>query len=89
MRAIITVAGKDRVGITASVCSLLAQHNINILDISQTVLNQYFTMIMIVDIRELAMPFNDFVDRISALGKKDGLDIHVMHEDIFNSMHRI
>ena len=46
-------------------------------------------MIMIVDIRELAMPFNDFVDRMSVLGKKDGLDIHVMHEDIFNSMHRI
>ena len=89
MKAVVSVIGRDSVGIIAKVSAGCAECDANILDISQTVLNQYFTMIMIVDIRELAMPFNDFVDRMSALGKKDGLDIHVMHENIFNSMHRI
>ena len=89
MRAIVTVVGKDRVGIIANVCNLLAKYQVNVLDISQTVLQGYFTMIMIVDIQKLVCPFNDFVDRMAALGKKDGLEIHVMHEDIFNSMHRI
>ena len=89
MKVIITVVGKDTVGIIAKVCTYLANNRVNILDISQTVLNGYFTMIMIVDICGLTVSFNDFVDRMSALGRKDGLDIHVMHEDIFNSMHRI
>lgn len=89
MKAVVSVIGRDSVGIIAKVSAGCAECGANILDISQTVLNQYFTMIMIVDIRELAMPFNDFVDRMSTLGKKDGLDIHVMHENIFNSMHRI
>ena len=87
MKAVVSVIGRDSVGIIAKVSAGCAECGANILDISQTVLSQYFTMIM--NIRELAMPFNDFVDRMSALGKKDGLDIHVMHEDIFNSMHRI
>ena len=89
MKAVVSVIGRDSVGIIAKVSAGCAECGANILDISQTVLNQYFTMIMIDDIRELAMPFNDFVDRMSVLGKKDGLDIHVMHEDFFNSMHRI
>ena len=89
MKAIVTVVGKDRVGIIAQVATQLANFQINILDISQTVLNEYFTMIMIVDIEKLNRPFNEFVDSMSARGKADGLDIHVMHEDIFNSMHRI
>ena len=89
MKAVVSVIGRDSVGIIAKVSAGCAECGANILDISQPVLNEYFTMIMIVDIRELAMPFNDFVDRMGALGKRDGLDIHVMHEDIFNSMHRI
>ena len=89
MKAVVSVIGRDSVGIIAKVSAGCAECGANILDISQTVLNQYFTMIMIVDIRELAMPFNDFVDRMREIKKKDGLDIHVMHEDIFNSMHRI
>ena len=89
MKAVVSVIGRDSVGIIAKVSAGCAECGANILDISQTVLNGYFTMIMSVDIRELAMPFNDFVDRMSGLGRKNGLDIHVMHEDIFNSMHRI
>ena len=89
MKAVVSVIGRDSVGIIAKVSSGCAECGANILDISQTVLNQYFTMIMIVDIQKLTLPFNDFVDRMASFGKKDGLDIHVMHEDIFNSMHRI
>ena len=89
MKAVVSVIGKDSVGIIAKVSAGCAESGANILDISQTVLNQYFTMIMIVDIQKLVCPFNDFVDRMAALGKKDGLEILVMHEDIFNSMHRI
>ena len=89
MKAVVSVIGKDSVGIIAKVSAGCAESGANILDISQTVLNQYFTMIMIVDIQKLVCPFNDLVDRMAALGKKDGLEIHVMHEDIFNSMHRI
>ena len=88
-KAVVSVVGRDSVGIIAKVSAGCAEYGANILDISQTVLNGYFTMIMIVDIRDLTVPFNDFVDRMAALGRKDGLDIHVMHEDIFNSMHRI
>ncbi len=89
MKAVVSVIGRDSVGIIAKVSAGCAECGANILDISQTVLNEYFTMIMIVDIQTLSLPFNDFVDRMASLGKKDGLDIHVMHEDIFNSMHRI
>ncbi len=89
MKAVVSVIGRDAVGIIAKVSAGCAESGANILDISQTVLDQYFTMMMIVDIQFLTVPFNDFVDRMTALGKKDGLDIHVMHEDIFNSMHRI
>ena len=89
MKAVVSVIGRDSVGIIAKVSAGCAEYGANILDISQTVLNEYFTMIMIVDIRALAIPFNDFVDRLSALGRREGLEIHVMHEDIFNSMHRI
>ncbi len=89
MKAVVSVVGRDCVGIIAKVSAGCAECGANIVDISQTVLNQYFTMIMIVDIRGLTTPFNDFVDHMSALGGRNGLDVHVMHEDIFNSMHRI
>ena len=89
MKAVVSVIGRDSVGIIAKVSAGCAESGANILDISQTVLNEYFTMIMIVDIKARTVPCNDFVDRMSALGRREGLEIHAMHEDIFNSMHRI
>ena len=89
MKAIVTVIGKDHVGITAAVCSLLAQHNINILDITQTVLQDLFCMIMLVDISALNCELAQLVETMAQLGERSGLSIHVKHEDIFNSMHRI
>ena len=89
MKAVITVTGKDTVGIIADVAALCAQHNANILDITQSVLSEYFAMIMLADISGLTIKFSDFVDLLGALGQEGGLDIHTMHEDIFNSMHRI
>lgn len=89
MKAVIAVTGKDSMGIIAAVSSRCAEFGININDISQTVLNEYFVMIMIVDIDKMTIPFGEFVDNMTKLGKDRNLDIHTMHEDIFNSMHRI
>ena len=89
MKAVISVTGRDSMGIIAKVSCSCADYGANILDISQTVLNEYFAMIMIVDITGLTIPFGDFVDKMSELGKKQNLEIHTMHEDIFNSMHTI
>ena len=89
MKAVVSVIGRDSVGIIAKVSAGCAEFGANILDISQTVLSEYFTMIMIVDIESLNSPFSEFVDSMNARGKSEGLEIHVMHEDIFNSMHRI
>ena len=89
MKAVVSVIGRDSVGIIAKISAGCAKYSANIVDISQTVLNEYFTMMMIVDIDNLSIPFNEFVDKMTAEGASNGLDIHVMHEDIFNSMHRI
>ncbi len=89
MKAVITVTGKDSVGIIAKVASECAVYDANIIDISQSVLSEYFAMIMLADIQNLKIPFSDFVDKLSLLGRESGLDVHVMHEDIFNSMHNI
>ena len=89
MKAVITVTGKDSVGIIAEVAGVCAQKGANILDITQTVLSDYFAMIMLASIDELKIDFSDFVDTLAALGKSKGLDIHTMHEDIFNTMHHI
>ena len=89
MKAIVTVIGKDRVGITASVCSLLAQHSINILDISQTVLQEYFTMVMLVDTAACAASIGEMSDLLERAGQEQGLSIRIQREDIFNAMHRI
>ncbi len=89
MKAIVTVIGKDRVGITASVCSLLAQHNINILDISQTVLQEYFTMVMLVDTSACSASIGEMSDLLDQAGQGQGLSIRIQREDIFNAMHRI
>ena len=89
MKAVITVTGKDCVGIIADVSALCAKDNANIIEITQSVLSEYFAMIMLVDIDQLNVKFADFADELEALGRQKGLDIRAMHEDIFNSMHRI
>ena len=89
MKAVMTVTGKDSVGIIADVAGVCAKYGANILDITQTVLSEYFAMIMLASIDGLTIGFSEFVDILSALGTGRGLDIHTMHEDIFNTMHHI
>lgn len=89
MKGIITVVGKDRVGIIAKVCTLLSDAQINILDISQTILQGYFNMMMIVDLSDSSMPFDEIVDALNELGKSLEVDIRLQHEQIFDCMHRI
>lgn len=89
MKAVITVTGHDNIGIIARVSTECAKYGANILDISQSVMRDYFAMIMLADIDALTIPFSDFVDTLATLGRSNGLDIHTMHEEIFNSMHRI
>lgn len=89
MNAIITVVGHDNKGIIAKVSTKCAELGANIMEISQSVLKDYFAMIMVVDITEINVPFTQFVDDMRALGESVNLDIRAMHEDIFNSMHRI
>ena len=89
MRAIVTVIGKDRVGIIANVCSLLAQSGVNILDISQTILQDYFTMIMLVDISGCSFPFDELAKTLKTRGEEQALSIRIQREDIFEAMHRI
>lgn len=89
MKAIVTVIGKDRVGIIASVCALLSQHSINILDITQTVLQEYLTMVMLVDLTACQAPIGDIGEALDKAGQEQGLSIRIQREDIFNAMHRI
>ena len=89
MNAIITVTGKDNKGIIAKVSTLCAEHGANIVDVSQSVLKDYFVMFMIADITELKVKLSEFVDILNALGEENALKIQTMHEDIFNAMHRI
>ena len=89
MRAVITVVGKDAVGIIADVSAILKKHSANIVDITQSVLQDLFAMIMLADISKLDVDFIELADELSTMGKSLNLDIRVMHEDIFNSMHRI
>ena len=89
MRAIVTVIGKDRVGIIADVTALLAQYGVNVLDISQTVLQEYFTMLMLVDAAQCTVPFADLARTLDEAGTQRGLQIRAQREDSFNAMHRI
>lgn len=89
MRAIITVVGKDKVGILNAVSAKCAEHKVNINDVSQTIFDDMFCMIMLSDISEMNVDFATFKNEMSELGKAQSLEIHVMHEDIFNSMHKI
>ena len=89
MRAVITVIGKDMVGILARVSARCAEHRINVLEVTQSILQDMFAMIMMVDISGSDIPFTQFAEELSGEGKEMGLSIHAMHEDIFNSMHKI
>ncbi len=89
MKCIITVVGTDKVGIIAKVCSYLAEVNINILDISQTIVSGYFNMLMIVDADKASKPLEVFAEDLTKIGDELGVKITVQHEDIFNCMHRI
>ena len=88
-KTVISVMGKDTVGITAKVSAACAEYNVNIIDITQSVLQDMFVMVMLTDISALNCPFSDFSAEMKKLGEENHLDIRVMHEDIFNSMHRI
>lgn len=88
-RVIVTVIGKDRVGIIASVSAVLAQAGANILDISQSVMDDFFVMIMMVDVEKANVPFAELKATLNAAGEKAGLKIDAQHEDVFKFMHRI
>ncbi len=89
MKAVISVTGRDAIGIIHKVSEVCSTYGANIADISQSVLDKFFAMVMVVDIDALNAPFGDFVDAMTALGQKNCLEIHTMHEDIFNAMHKI
>lgn len=89
MRAFVTVIGRDRVGIIAGVCGLLAEKKVNILDISQTILQENFTMIMLVDAQECTVSFDELSESLISFGRDLELTIRIQREEIFNTMHRI
>ena len=89
MKAVVTVTGKDKVGIISMASGECASFGVNIVDISQTVLDEYFVMIMLVELSGLTVSFSEFSEHIKKKGAECGVDIRVMHEDIFNSMHTI
>ena len=89
MKAIVTVVGKDAVGIIAGVCVELASYNVNVLDISQTVMQGYFTMMMVVEVSESKLPLAELAQKLEEKGKEMGLSIRLQREDIFEAMHRV
>ncbi len=89
MRTVISVVGKDTVGIIAKVSAVCADKNVNIIDITQSVLKDVFAMVMLTDISKMSVSMAEFSGELKKLGENLGLDIRVMHEDVFNSMHRI
>jgi len=89
MKAIVTVVGKDKVGIIGNVCMALANFNVNVLDINQTVMQGYFTMMMAVDVSACNIPVAQLVTEMASIGEQMGLSIRVQREDIFQAMHRI
>ncbi len=89
MRAVVTVVGKDKTGIIAKVSAFLAEREVNILDISQTILEDYFAMIMLVDISNAKMALSALAEECAAMGEEIGMSVHVQHEEIFNAMHSV
>lgn len=88
-KAVITVVGKDMVGILAKVSAKCAEKGVNVLEVTQSILQDMFIMVMLVDLSGSSAGVADLADELDALGKEQNLKIHVMHEDIFNSMHKI
>lgn len=88
-KGIITVVGKDQVGIIAKVCTYLADNKLNILDISQTIIQGYFNMMMIIEMNESLKEFSTICEDLESLGNEIGVNIKLQHENIFNKMHRI
>ncbi|MBQ6852518.1 MAG: ACT domain-containing protein [Oscillospiraceae bacterium] len=89
MKAVVTVVGKDRVGIIAAVCTQLAAYQVNVLDISQTVMQGYFTMMMVVDVSQSTLPLAELAQQMDEKGKQMNLSIRLQREDIFDAMHRV
>lgn len=89
MRAVVTVVGKDMVGILAGVSGLCAERSINVVEVSQTVLQDMFCMIMLVDLEKTNKPFSEFTSALNELASSKGLQIHAMHEEVFNTMHHV
>ena len=89
MKAIVTVTGKDKTGIIAGVTTVLSNYDVNVLDISQTVLQDYFAMIMLVDLSGSNTPFSELSDTLTNEGKKMSMDVRIMREEIFDAMHRV
>ena len=89
MKAIVTVIGKDKSGIIAKVSTVLAQNNVNIEDISQSIVQGYFTMIMLCNVKESPLSLKEIIAVLNKVGEEIGVSIHVQHEDIFNAMHKI
>ena len=89
MKAVVTVVGKDRVGIIANVCTALAGFDVNVLDISQTILQENFTMVMLADLENCSLSFTELTEKLSALGAEMDIAIRMQREDIFNAMHKI
>ncbi len=89
MKAVITVLGKDSVGILAKVSSACAEEGVNIIEVTQSVMQDLFAMIMLADIKDSKMPLDELKRKLDKVGEEMGMKVHVMHEDIFNSMHKI
>jgi len=89
MRAFITVIGDDKIGIIHGVTSILQKHRVNILDINQTLLQEYFAMMMLVDLKEMPIGFQELKEELISVGKELGVSIKLQHEDLFKAMHNI
>ena len=89
MKAVITVIGQDKIGIIHQVTSVLTEYDVNILDINQTIMQEYFTMVMLVDTQGLTTSYHELKEALDRLGKEMELSIRIQHEDIFRSMHRV
>lgn len=88
-RAVVAVIGKDTVGILAKVSGICAEYKANVMDVTQTIMQDLFAMTMLIEISNLTIDYADFADKLKSTGTEMGLQVHVMHEDIFNSMHKI
>lgn len=89
MRAVVTVVGKDKTGIISKVSTFLAERQVNIVDISQTIMDEYFAMIMLVDLSGATQKLADLAQECKVMGENIGMSVHLQHEDVFNAMHSI